>query len=71
MSLATTKADAQVAVKAILDDMLTREDTSTQEFADRLINVLEEWLKEAAVIYVAGLVAGSTPVTGTFNGSLE
>lgn len=71
MSLNATKAAAKVKVTKILEDMMTKDQNSTQEFADRLIDVLEEWLKEASINYMTGLVAGSNPVTGTFTGKLE
>lgn len=71
MSLSSTKQQAKNNVKAILEDMLTRENNSTEEFATRLIDVMEEWLKEAAIKYINGLSAPNGPVTGTFNGKLE
>ncbi|ROH98414.1 hypothetical protein EGI16_21505 [Chryseobacterium sp. G0240] len=71
MSLNASKAAAKVKVKNILEDMMTKDQNSTEEFANRLIDVLEDWLKEASIIYISGLVAGSNQVTGTFNGKLE
>ena len=71
MSLNSTKAQAKTKVKTILEDMLTRENNSTEEFANRLIDVMEGWLKEATIKYVTGLVAGANTVTGIFNGKLE
>jgi hypothetical protein len=71
MSLNSGKPQAVNKVKNLLEDMLTRENNSTQEFAERIVDVLEVWLKEATIKYVNGLVAGSNPVTGTFNGKLE
>lgn len=71
MSLNTSKAVAKQKVKNILEDMMAKDENSTEEFANRLVDVLEEWLKEASIKYVTGLVAGSNPVTGTFTGKLE
>lgn len=71
MSLNASKAAAKVKVKNILEDMMTKDQNSTEEFADRLIDVLEEWLKQATIKYVTGLIAGSNPVTGNFTGNLE
>ena len=71
MSLSSDKQAAKNQVKAILDDMLKREETSTEEFANRLIEAMEEWLKKATIIYTSGLIAPNGVVTGTFNGKLE
>ena len=71
MSLSSTKQQAKNKVKAVLEDMLTRENNSTEEFANRLIDVMEDWLKEATIKYITGLTAGPNAVTGTFNGKLE
>ncbi len=71
MSLSSDKQAAKNQVKAILDDMLMREETSTEEFANRLIEAMEEWLKKATIIYTSGLIAPNGNVTGTFNGKLE
>ena len=71
MSLNSEKQAAKNEVKKILEDMITREETSTEEFANRLIDVMEEWLKKATIIYTSGLIAPNGAVTGTFNGKLE
>ena len=71
MSLSSDKQAAKNQVKAIIDDMLKREETSTEEFANRLIEAMEEWLKKATIIYTSGLIAPNGAVTGTFNGKLE
>ena len=71
MSLSSDKQAAKNQVKAILDDMLKREETSTEEFANRLIEAMEEWLKKATIIYTSGLIDPNGAVTGTFNGKLE
>lgn len=71
MSLATAKEQAKTNIKQILEDMMEREETSIEEFAERLTDVMEEWLKNASIKYISGLVAGSNPVTGTFTGKLE
>jgi len=71
MSLSAEKQNAKNKVKEILEDMLTREETSTEEFANRLIDIMEEWLKKATITYISGLNAPNGAVTGTFNGKLE
>lgn len=71
MSLATEKQEAKTAIKTMLEEMMTKEESSTDEFADRLVDIFEIWLKSAKIVYVNGLVAGANPVTGIFNGKLE
>lgn len=71
MSLSSGKAKAVNDVVKLLEDMLTRENNSTQEFAERIIDTLEDWLKEATIKYISGLTAPNGAVTGVFNGKLE
>ena len=71
MSLSAAKPTAKAAVKQILEDMITREETSTEEFAERLIEIMEAWLKQATIEYTSGLSAPNGAVTGIFNGQLE
>lgn len=71
MSLSTGKSTAKNQIKQVLEDMMTREDSSTDEFAERLTNILEEWLQKATIRYINGLTAPNGPVVGTFNGKLE
>lgn len=71
MSLSTGKQQAKTQIRQILEDMMTRENSSTEEFAERLTDILEEWMKKAAIKYTSGLTAPNGPVTGTFNGQLE
>ena len=71
MSLSTAKPEAKTAVKQILEDMITREESSTEEFAERLIEIMEAWLKQATIKYNSGLIASNGAVTGTFKGELE
>lgn len=71
MSLSAAKPTAKAAVKQILEDMITREESSTEEFAERLIEIMEAWLKQATIKYTSGLTAPNGAVTGTFKGELE
>ncbi|WP_395974281.1 hypothetical protein [Chryseobacterium cucumeris] len=71
MSLSSKKQEAKNKVKEIMEDMLTRENNSTEEFANRLIDIMEEWLKAATINYISGLTAPNGAVTGVFNGKLE
>ena len=73
MSLNSKKAEAKTEVKTMLEEMLTRENNSTEELAERLVEIMYAWLMQASIKYNGGLVApsGGGTVTGTFNGNLE
>ena len=73
MSLNSGKVQAKADIKALLEEMLTREDNSTEEFAERLVEIMFTWLLQATIKYNSGLVApsGGGTITGTFNGNLE
>lgn len=60
-------------IKVILQDMMTRENNSIDEFATRLSDAIDVYVKTADVNYTSGLVAPSSggAVTGTFNGNLS
>lgn len=58
-------------IKQLLTDMRTREDISDDEFATRLSNAIDTYVKTATIVYMAGLTAPNGAVTGTFNGNLE
>ncbi len=60
-------------IKQIMQDMMTRENNSIDEFADRLAQAVVDEVKEASIVYYNGLAApsGGGAVTGTFNGELQ
>lgn len=69
--MALNKIQLQNEIKSILEDMETRETDSKQEFAERLANAIDSYVRQIDVIYVAGLVAPSGPVTGTFQNTVN
>jgi hypothetical protein len=69
--MALNKADLKTKIEAIMTDMMEREDTSIDEFATRLSNAIDAYVKEATVVYSSGLIAPNGAVTGTFNGNLQ
>jgi len=71
--MALNKDRLKNSIKQTMQDMMTREQTSIEEFADRLAQAIVDEVKEAAIVYQSGLVApsGGGPVTGTFNGNLQ
>jgi hypothetical protein len=69
--MALNKADLKTKIAAVMTDMMEREDTSIDEFATRLSNAIDAYVKEATVVYSSGLIAPNGAVTGTFNGNLQ
>ena len=69
--MALNKATLKTKIVGIMNDMLTRENTSVDEFATRLSNAIDDYIKEATINYTSGLTAPNGAVTGTFNGNLS
>lgn len=71
--MALNKAQLKIDIKDLLTDMLTREENSIEEFATRLSDKIDVYVKTATVKYTGGLIAPNNggAVTGTFNGNLE
>lgn len=46
-------------------------DQSRQRIAKGIADAIHEYVSDAKIKYLSGLAAGSTPVTGNFNGNLE
>ncbi len=55
----------------ILTDMRERTEVSDEEFAERWATAIDDYVKEATIIYTTGLTAPNGAVTGTFEGNLE
>jgi len=69
--MALNKSELKTQIAAIMTDMMARETTSIDEFATRLSNTIDAYVKEATVVYSSGLIAPNGAVTGTFNGNLQ
>ncbi len=69
--MALNKATLKNGIVAIMTDMMERENNSIEEFAARLSDAVDEYVKGADIIYQSGLTAPNGAVTGTFNGNLE
>ena len=71
--MALNKTALKNKIVSIMTDMLERENTSIEEFAARLSDGIDDYVKEATIVYQNGLVApsGGGAVTGTFNGTLQ
>lgn len=55
----------------LMTQMLTRENTSIDEFADVLAKAVVFEVKQAQINYQGGLTAPNGPVAGNFQGSLS
>lgn len=69
--MALNKADLKNNIIGILTDMMEREESSIEEFATRLSDSVDVYVKTATIKYTSGLTAPNGAVTGTFNGNLE
>lgn len=63
----------KVALKNKLIEIFSRPDTQSnvEQVAEQLANAIDEYVKEAKIVYTNGLTAPNGPVTGTFNGNLQ
>ncbi len=70
--MALDKATLKATIEAILTDMETRNEDAKAEFATRLADAIDEYVKGADIIYMTGLIAPPMGgvVTGTFEGNL-
>ncbi len=69
--MALDKQTLKQNIVDLLSDMMSRDQNSIDEFADRLATAIDNYVKQATIVYVNGLTAPMGPVTGTFNGHLE
>lgn len=69
--MALNKTDLKGAIVQIMTDMLTRDTDSIDEYATRLSDAIDNYVKTATIVYQAGLTAPNGAVTGTFNGHLQ
>lgn len=70
--MALNKTALKTEIVGIMTDMLQRENTSIEEFATRLSDAIDDYVKEADIIYTTGLTSATGGVvTGTFEGNLE
>lgn len=69
--MALDKERLKGKISEMMTDMLTRENTSIEEFASRMADAFVDEVKEAKINYVSGLIAPNGAVTGTFEGSLS
>lgn len=63
----------KVALKNKLIEIFSHPDTQSnvEQVAEQLANAIDEYVKEAKIVYTNGLTAPNGPVSGTFNGNLQ
>lgn len=63
----------KVTLKNKFVQIFSQEDTESnvEQVAQQLADAIDDYVKEAKIVYTAGLVASNEPVTGTFNGNLQ
>ena len=69
--MALNKNELKQNIKQILIDMMQRDTASYEEFAQRLADAIDTYVKQATINYTSGLTAPNGAVTGTFNGNLS
>lgn len=67
------KPQLKAGIKNLMTEMRTRTENADDEFATRLADLIDEYVKSATITYTSGLIAppNGGPVTGTFTGNLE
>lgn len=65
--MALNKIQLKNEIKQILTDMENRTEDSKDEFATRLSDAIDAYVKGIQITYTTGLVATTYPVTGVFN----
>ena len=66
------KLKLKVSIAIIMQEMMSKETYSIDEFAERLSSAIDEYVKEAEIIYESGLSSATGGVvTGTFIGKLN
>ncbi|HUH26513.1 MAG TPA: hypothetical protein VLY87_07785 [Flavobacterium sp.] len=69
--MALNKTELKNDILQIMKDMRTKTENADEEYARRLSDAIDSYVKKAKIIYTAGLTAPNGPVTGTFEGNLE
>lgn len=65
--MALNKAQLALEIKSILEDMEQRTEDAKTEFANRLADAIDGYVKQMQITYTAGLSTTTGPVTGVFN----
>ena len=70
--MALQKSELKTKIVDIMQEMMTREENSIEDFAERLATAIDVYVKEAEIIYTSGLTSATGGIlTGTFVGNLK
>lgn len=69
--MALNKEELKNNIIQIMADMRKRTENSDEEYATRLSEAIDSYVKTATIVYTTGLTAPNGPVTGTFEGNLQ
>jgi hypothetical protein len=69
--MSLNKGNLKAEIKNIITEMRARTENSDDEFSDRLATAIDNYVKNATIVYQTGLTAPNGPVLGTFQGKLE
>lgn len=69
--MALNKEDLKNNIIQIMADMRKRTEIADEEYATRLSDAIDSYVKAATIVYTTGLTAPNGPVTGTFEGNLQ
>jgi len=69
--MALNKEDLKNNIIQIMEDMRKRTENADEEYAERLSDAIDSYVKAATIVYTTGLTAPNGPVTGTFEGNLN
>lgn len=69
--MALNKTDLKNDILQIMNDMRQRTENADEEYASRLADAIDSYVKTAKITYESGLTAPNGAVTGVFNGKLE
>jgi hypothetical protein len=63
----------KVTLKNKLIEIFSQPDTESnvEQVAEEIANAIDDYIKEAKIVYTNGLTAPNGPVSGTFNGNLQ
>ena len=65
------KTTLKNTIAGIMNDMMLRDKNSIEEYATRLSDAVDTYVRGATILYENGLLAPNGAVTGVFNGNLE
>lgn len=67
--MALQKPALKASIKQLLQDMMTREDASYEEFADRLSTSIDAFVKTGTVTVASGIAVATTGTAAAQTGS--